>query len=219
MTVIIFLLITTIFVYCRSYSTKYSRALITRQYSHLAENSLVKSPYADIIPFLSEHIQKSDQLLVLGASSDLPIQLAMDGYGGSKTGYMLVVDSDIDRINQLIAEAQSSTILTDTMKAGKLKFQVADLTNMPQICKQSSFDAIVDYGALDEVLMNGPNGKENLLKCIDHLQNSLRLGNILVCLSRSPKEKFCSVFEERFGTIILSSSFITCKALNSFLIQ
>ncbi len=40
-----------------------------------------------------------------------------------------------------------------------------------------------------------------MLKCIDHLQNSLRLGNILVILSKVDKETFCSVFEERFGWV------------------
>ena len=62
------------------------------------------------------------------------------------------------------------------------------------------FDAIIDYGGLDELLIQN-DGYEKALACIDHLQNAVRLGNILVCLSKLEKERFCPPFEERFGWV------------------
>jgi hypothetical protein len=50
-------------------------------------------------------------------------------------------------------------------------------------------------------LHRAPTGKSGVLKCIDHLQDAVRLGNILVCLSRLDKETFCAPFEERFGWV------------------
>lgn len=38
-------------------------------------------PYADVLPFLKEHVQPSDQMLVLGCGTELPLQLSRDGYG------------------------------------------------------------------------------------------------------------------------------------------
>lgn len=38
-------------------------------------------PYSDVLPFLSEHVQPSDQMLVMGCMSELPLQLSRDGYG------------------------------------------------------------------------------------------------------------------------------------------
>ena len=43
---------------------------------------------------------------------------------------------------------------------------------MPQVCRQSVFDSIVDYGGLDSVITKGP--VEKALKCIDHLQDGVR---------------------------------------------
>jgi hypothetical protein len=45
-------------------------------------------PYSSVLPFLKEHIQPSDQLLVLGARNDLPLRLSADGYG---TRYCITV--------------------------------------------------------------------------------------------------------------------------------
>lgn len=56
--------------------------------------AVTKAPFDDIIPFLSEHIQPSDHLLFLGASTDLSIQLSKAGFGTKLTGFMLVVDDD-----------------------------------------------------------------------------------------------------------------------------
>lgn len=157
-------------------------------------------PFEYILPFLSEHVQKSDQMLVLGADTDFPIQLALAGYGLSKTGFMLVVDSDPEAIKRIALQARSFPALSGPLSSGQLRFQTASLSSMPDVCKQSVFDAIVDYKALDKIL-DGPGATENMLKCIDQLQNSLRLGNILVSLSTAEKERFCSVFEQRFGWI------------------
>jgi len=57
----------------------------------------------------------------------------------------------------------------------------------------------VDYGGLDELI--GSGDKKGALKAIDHLQDAVRLGNILVCLSKFSKEKFCLPFEERWGWV------------------
>jgi hypothetical protein len=63
----------------------------------------------------------------------------------------------------------------------------------------SCVDAIVDYGGLDSVM--AAKGGKGFLKTVDHLQDAVRLGNILVCLSKLEKETFCSPFEERFGWV------------------
>jgi hypothetical protein len=163
------------------------------------DTSLIQNaPYDDIIPFLSEHIQLSDQILFLGVSTDLSIQLVKNGYGTRKTGFMTVIDSDAKKISQIEAIAKSETQLNELMEMGKLKFKTIDFTNMPEICKQSTYDSIVDCGGLDSVLHSNA-GKDGMLKTIDQLQNALRLGNILVCLSQIDKDEFCSPFEERFG--------------------
>ena len=47
-----------------------------------ALSAIQNAPYEDIIPFLSEHVQPSDQLLFVGARTDLCVQLAKNGYGG-----------------------------------------------------------------------------------------------------------------------------------------
>ena len=48
---------------------------------------------------------------------------------------------------------------------------------------------------------NSDKGVNGMLKTIDHLQDAVRLGNILVCLSGEEKDKFCSPFENRFGWV------------------
>jgi hypothetical protein len=161
---------------------------------------VVTAPYDDIIPFLSEHIQPSDMILFVGATTDLSLQLMRNGYGVDKTGFMTVVDSDADAVAALEALARADAALAAHCKSGKLSFVCADLTNMPAVCRQSTVDAIVDFGGIDSV-HRAPTGKSGVLKCIDHLQDAVRLGNILVCLSRLDKETFCAPFEERFGWV------------------
>ncbi|KAJ1425165.1 hypothetical protein B484DRAFT_398039 [Ochromonadaceae sp. CCMP2298] len=163
--------------------------------------SVEVAPYEDIIPFLSEHIQVSDQLLFLGTATDLSLQLAKNGYGTGRTGFMLVVDNDAERVAACEQRAQEDADLALLMKSGNLKFQVVDLSNMPEVCKQSVFDSIVDYRGLDSIMTSEGTGREQALRCIDHLQDAVRLGNILVCLSNLDKETFCAPFDERFGWV------------------
>ncbi len=163
-------------------------------------NEVTSAPYDDIIPYLSEHIQLSDQLLVVGATTDLALKLNKDGFGAKKTGFMLVIDDNIDNINEIKELAMKDDDLKQNIEKGILKFQHVDYTNMPQVCTQSFVDAIVDYGGLDSIL-KGKQGKQGMIKCIDHLQDAVRLGNILVCLSTLEKDEFCESFNERFGWV------------------
>lgn len=156
--------------------------------------------FDDIIPFLSEHVEKSDQLLFLGCKTDLCVQLVKAGWGTEATGCMTVVDSDTETVEACRSMALGDEGVKPWIENGKLNFKVADLTDMPDICQQSVFDAIIDYGGLDSVL-NSDKGVDGMLKTIDHLQDAVRLGNILVCLSGEEKHKFCSPFEDRFGWV------------------
>ena len=136
-----------------------SRLTLTASSSVGLSPVLEKAPFNDIIPFLSEHIQPSDQLLFVGASTDMALHLVAAGFGVKKTGFTVVVDSNADLIKECERRALADTNLAQIVSDGKLKFVVADLMNMPEVCKQSSFDAIVDYGGLDALLI-GPHGKE-----------------------------------------------------------
>ena len=91
------------------------------------------APFDSIIPFLSEHIQPSDQLLFLGTKTDLWLQLINAGYGTKKTGFMVVIDSNHDRIKECEDIAKSNENLTKLMSIGKLKFHVVDFSNMSEI--------------------------------------------------------------------------------------
>ena len=165
----------------------------------LCAQLIANAPYNDIIPFLSEHINPSDMILFVGARTDLPLQLVKNGFGVEKTGFIQVVESNQEVLTALEQMARADpelSALCDT----RLRFICSDLTNMPLVCKQSTVDAIVDYGGIDE-LHTAKTGKEGILRCIDHLQDAVRLGNILICLSQIEKEKFCSPFEERFGWV------------------
>lgn len=46
-------------------------------------------PYEDVLPFLKEHVQPSDQMLVLGCGTELPLQLSRDGYGTRRDACLL----------------------------------------------------------------------------------------------------------------------------------
>lgn len=162
--------------------------------------SVTAAPFEDIIPFLSEHVQPSDQLLFLGASSDLALQLAKAGYGTKKTGFMVVVDDNQKYIDECKALAAADPELANLVESGKLDFRTVDLTNMADVCKQSIYDAIIDSGAIDSLLTSS-DGPRKALKCIDHLQDAVRLGNILVSLSKLEAKQFCAPFEERFGWV------------------
>jgi len=134
---------------------------------------LTKAPFDDIIPFLSEHVQVADQLLFVGAKTDLSYQLAKAGYGARNTGFVHVVDSDAESLAACKALAEQDPDTAPLVTNGRLKFiHVADLANMPQVCRQSVFDAIVDCEGLDTVLKT--QGKDAFLSTIDHLQNAVR---------------------------------------------
>lgn len=120
----------------------------------LPGGSVARAPFNSIIPFLSEHVQPSDQILFVGTKTDLCLQLASAGYGTKKTGFMLVVDDDKERVRECESIAASDKQLAALMSNGQLRFVCADLTNMPEVCKQSHFDAVVDYYGLDSLLLN-----------------------------------------------------------------
>ena len=171
--------------------------------------------YPIIIPFLSEHIQLSDQLLFVGASTNLALLLSKNGYGTKKTGFITCIDEDPVKIQECVRIANEDETLKANMNKKKLIFKVESLSNMPEICKQSVYDSIVDYAGIDSLhhpttsscttttptTSTADVGIEPILNCIDHLQNSLRLGNILVCLSYLDKKQFCKPFEQRFGWV------------------
>lgn len=120
----------------------------------LPGGSIARAPFDSIIPFLSEHVQPSDQILFVGTKTDLCLQLASAGYGTKKTGFMLVVDDDKERVRECESIAASDKQLAALMSNGQLRFVCADLTNMPEVCKQSHFDAVVDYYGLDSLLLD-----------------------------------------------------------------
>jgi hypothetical protein len=155
--------------------------------------------YDIIVPFLSEHVQPSDQILFVGAKTDLSVQLCAQGYGTVNTAFMTVIDSDAAKLAELRALAESNPETSKHLASGKLTFQQIDLTAMPDVCKQSTFDAVIDYGGLDSLVSCGDDA--GALRCIDHLQDAVRLGNILVCLSTLEKEVFCAPFDQRWGWV------------------
>ena len=140
--------------------------------------------------------------LIEGAGSDMPLQLARAGYGIKKTGFLTVIDRDVRYIEKLELSARNDAELAHLIATGKLRFHCADYTKMPEICKQSIYDAIVDYKGLDSLLTGAKAVDiQGTIKCIDQLQDAVRLGNILVCLSTLDKDTFCKPFEQRFGWV------------------
>ena len=179
---------------------RYSDVTYSARSAFLSASLIEIAPYDDIIPFLSEHVQQSDQILFVGATTDLSLQMVRSGYGTKNTGVVKVVDSNKECLDELERIALADPELENWVTNGNLQFHHVDLTHMPDICQQSTVDAIVDYKGLDS-LHSAITGKEGVLKCIDHLQDAVRLGNILVCLSKLDKKQFCSPFEERFGWV------------------
>ena len=193
-----------------------TRLLVNTRLESTTSEAVIKSStivkdadYETIIPYLSEHIQLSDQLLFVGASTNLALLLSKNGYGTKKTGFITCIDEDPIKIQECIRIANEDPDLQKNVKNNKLLFKTCNLSNMPEICKQSVFDAIVDYAGIDSLHQKHSTSTssetkaniEPILQCIDHLQNSLRLGNILVCLSYLDKKQFCHPFEQRFGWV------------------
>lgn len=200
MSLILAVILSIFFSDCSAYiSSKLKRSCSFTSLQLSTITDIEKAPYSDIIPFLSEHVQPADQMLFVGAKSDLSLQLSKNGYGLTLTGFITVVDSDSECIERLRQQAESDPKLRQNMADQRLSFVTADLSNMPHVCRQSVFDCIVDYGGLDTVFLNG--SEEKALRCIDHLQDGVRLGNILVCLSRLDKEAYSSIFDRRGGWV------------------
>ena len=84
---------------CNRCSTQNGRNSLTS--SSLAQSLIETAPYDDIIPFLSEHVQQSDQILFVGATTDLSLQMVKSGYGTKNTGILRVVDSNKECLNEL----------------------------------------------------------------------------------------------------------------------
>ena len=176
-------------------SLRPSRSSVT----YLSRLYLEKSPYEDIIPFVSEHINYSDQILFLGCKTDFCLQMIRQEYGMRKTGYMLIIDSDEEALQECQQAAKEDPVILDYMNKGRVKFQLADYPNMSDICKQSFIDSVVDYGGMDSVLIN--NSEEDAAKVAQHLQNALRLGNVYVAISRLENDVFKVPFERGFGWV------------------
>lgn len=176
---------------------------ISSSLNHFNDVVIEKAPYTDIIPFVSEHILPSDQLLFLGAYTDMSLSLIKDGYGLQKTGRITVVDTSIDRLEALKSMAVSEDRVSAYIKDGRYQFIAVNCySEMKSVCKQSTFDSAVDYGALDSLIAgNTEPGKTKFLKAIDHLQNALRLGNVMISLSKTNKETFCPLIDQKFGWV------------------
>jgi hypothetical protein len=145
-------------------------------------------------------------MLFLGSRSDLAYELLKAGYGTKKSGFIKVIDTDADSIEALRQQVVEEGNKNKELVVSRISFQhISSYADMKDVCKQSSYDSIVDYGGLDSILdlPETVAGDETFLKCIDHLQNALRLGNVMVSLSHRPeqKDRFCDLFSKRFGWI------------------
>lgn len=160
-------------------------------------------PYDILLPFLEEHIQPSDQVLMLGAGTDLPIKLSADGYGTRDTrSFIRVIDSDEELLAAARKMAEADPVCAKNMAKGQLVFEhVQDMTAIGEDClEQSSIDVVLDNGALDRLLLSG--GEEAAGGLIDAAHRAVRLGNPMVCLSTLPdNDLFCAPFSARFGWV------------------
>jgi hypothetical protein len=114
---------------------------------------------------------------------------------------LTIIDENQDKLDELKNMCEKNPEISSHMNNNRIKFIRCDYDDMSSVCKQSTFDAIIDYGAIDSILHLSDGDNTKALKCIDHLQNAVRLGNILVCLSKLEKEVFCKPFNERFGWV------------------
>ncbi|CAM9109822.1 unnamed protein product [Choristocarpus tenellus] len=154
-------------------------------------------PYADIIPFLREHVQPPDQILIYGCGTDIPLQLSRDGYGTVRGGNIRCVDYDAARIDTLKAAAEADPVCAQNVANGKLRFELLDLSgDIPQLT-QSCADSIVDCGLLDDVVTT--QGAEVADRCVEAAHRAVILGNPLVALSRIDRTKFSALFDGKLG--------------------
>lgn len=163
----------------------------------LRKASLIKAPYHDIKEYLSEHIQPTDEMLLIGAKSDLSQRLIEAGYGLKKFGSITVIDESLDAIEESIGAVKDNDVLSNAYKNKLIKYINCKYDDLKDVCKQSIFDSIIDYCSLDELIKDGAT--DRLSKCIDFLQNSLRVGNIFVGFSKYDKDRYCQMFDDKFG--------------------
>jgi hypothetical protein len=101
-------------------------------------DTVSEAPVDLILPFLSEHIQLSDQMLFCGASTDMALKLSKIGYGTSYSGYILCVDNNTSRLDECRRRAASDPILSKNILNNRLRFSTVDYTKMPEVCKSPS---------------------------------------------------------------------------------
>ncbi|CAN0353760.1 unnamed protein product [Pylaiella littoralis] len=176
-------------------SGRRSSASVTRMATTV---EIAPFPYEDVLPFLKEHVQPSDQMLVMGCATDLPLQLSRDGYGTrDKRSFMRCIDSDPDVISVIKAAAEADPVCSKHMANGNLIFEALDVTGgMPEL-KQSSADCIVDAGLLDKLVTT--QGVDAAKACSDAAHRAVRLGNPLVALSMINKDEFAQIFDGNWG--------------------
>ncbi|CAM9693030.1 unnamed protein product [Discosporangium mesarthrocarpum] len=155
-------------------------------------------PYSDILPFLSEHVQPSDQILLLGCGTNLPVMLSHDGYGARDSrSFIQCVDYDAARVEVAKEMAAADPICAKHMADGHLRFIVLDVTGgMPEL-EQSSFDSVVDFGFFDHLITT--QGTEKAGLCLEAAHRAVRLGNPLVAISRIQKSDFELLFDGKWG--------------------
>ncbi|CAM9199845.1 unnamed protein product [Hapterophycus canaliculatus] len=164
-------------------------------------------PYEDVLPFLKEHVQPSDQMLLMGCGTELPLQLSRDGYGArqdvvnhrSQHGrwFIRCIDSDPDLVAAIRAKAEEDPVCSEHMAAGQLVFQSVDIGGgMPELT-QSSVDCVVDVGLLDKLVTT--QGVDAAKACSDAAHRAVRLGNPLVALSMIDKDDFGQIFDGNWG--------------------
>jgi hypothetical protein len=159
--------------------------------------------YDAVMPFLKEHIQPSDQLLIFGAGNDLPLRLSEDGYGTrDRRSFIIVIDSDEAAIEKAKALGATMEKCSVNMADGRLRFEhrpdMAAITDL----EQSSVDAVLDNFCLDSVTAAADH--EAAGRCIDAAHTAVRLGNPMISLSARTVRDFTVPFDSRFGWVQVS---------------
>jgi len=154
-------------------------------------------PYEELLPFLSEHIQPSDQLLVLGAN-DLTISLSRDGYGcrDISRSFLLCVDPDPEKVESMMQAAKADPICKENLEKGFLKIECHDFSDIKSL-DQSTIDSILDAGGLDDLYEK--LGEDLVSAAIDQCHKVVRLGNPMVSISQLEPSVYCGFFDLKFG--------------------
>ncbi|CAM9751205.1 unnamed protein product [Ascophyllum nodosum] len=157
-------------------------------------------PYEDVLPFLAEHVQPSDQILVFGCGTELPLRLSRDGYGTRDTRSLIrCIDSDPHLVAAMEARAKEDPVCAKNMQNGRLFFEALDVTSgMPEL-EQSSVDSVVDVGLLDKLVIT--MGLDAARTCSEAAHRAVRLGNPLVALSKIDRDDYAAIFDGNFGWV------------------